>query len=131
MAGLFGSPFLMSDRLEYVSSINASDDTREGGASYYVGAPFKAALGVGLELWIVSALMSNAPVQCSALTRGVCSKRCGYLAPHDSLWISSGLKRFTASKVPSGQPTGTREKGMMFSGMPRSLRKPSMRSFSG
>jgi len=34
---------------EYVSMINASDDTREGGASYYVGAPFTAVLSVGLE----------------------------------------------------------------------------------
>ena len=34
---------------EYVSRINASDDTREGGASYYVGAPFMAVLSVGLE----------------------------------------------------------------------------------
>ncbi len=34
---------------EYVSMINASDDTREGGASYYVGAPFTAVLSIGLE----------------------------------------------------------------------------------
>ena len=34
---------------EYVSMINASDDTREGSASYYVGAPFTAVLSVGIE----------------------------------------------------------------------------------
>lgn len=34
---------------EYVSRINASDDTREGSASYYVGAPFTAVLSVGVE----------------------------------------------------------------------------------
>ena len=34
---------------EYVSMISASDDTREGSASYYVGAPFTAVLSVGLE----------------------------------------------------------------------------------
>jgi iron complex outermembrane receptor protein len=34
---------------EYVSVISASDDTREGGASYYVGAPFTAVFSVGLE----------------------------------------------------------------------------------
>jgi iron complex outermembrane receptor protein len=33
---------------EYVSMINASDDTREGGAGYYVGAPFTAVFSVGL-----------------------------------------------------------------------------------
>jgi iron complex outermembrane receptor protein len=34
---------------EYVSVINASDDTREGGASYYAGAPFTAVFSVGFE----------------------------------------------------------------------------------
>jgi iron complex outermembrane receptor protein len=34
---------------EYVSMISASDDTREGGASYFVGAPFTAVFTVGLE----------------------------------------------------------------------------------
>ena len=34
---------------EYVSRINASDDTRAGSASYYVGAPFTAVFSVGLE----------------------------------------------------------------------------------
>jgi iron complex outermembrane receptor protein len=34
---------------EYVSMINASDDTREGSASYYVGAPFTAVFSVGVE----------------------------------------------------------------------------------
>jgi len=34
---------------EYVSRINASDDTRSGSASYYVGAPFTAVFSVGLE----------------------------------------------------------------------------------
>lgn len=34
---------------EYVSMINASDDTRAGSASYYVGAPFTAVLSVGIE----------------------------------------------------------------------------------
>lgn len=29
--------------------INASDDTREGSASYYVGAPFTAVFSVGVE----------------------------------------------------------------------------------
>jgi iron complex outermembrane receptor protein len=33
----------------YVSVINASDDTREGGASYYAGAPFTAVFSVGFE----------------------------------------------------------------------------------
>jgi len=34
---------------EYVSMISASDDTREGSASYYVGAPFTALLSMGIE----------------------------------------------------------------------------------
>ena len=34
---------------KYVSVINASDDNLGGGASYMVGAPFSAALKVGLE----------------------------------------------------------------------------------
>ena len=34
---------------KYVSMISASDDTREGSASYYVGAPFTAVFSVGLE----------------------------------------------------------------------------------
>lgn len=34
---------------EYVSMISASDDTREGSASYYVGAPFTAVFRVGVE----------------------------------------------------------------------------------
>lgn len=34
---------------EYVSVINASDDTRAGGASYFVGAPFTAVFSVGVE----------------------------------------------------------------------------------
>jgi len=34
---------------QYVSMINASDDTREGGAGYYVGAPFTAVFSVGVE----------------------------------------------------------------------------------
>jgi len=34
---------------EYVSMISASDDTREGGASYFVGAPFTAVFSVGVE----------------------------------------------------------------------------------
>jgi iron complex outermembrane receptor protein len=33
----------------YVSVINASDDTREGGASYYAGALFTAVFSVGFE----------------------------------------------------------------------------------
>lgn len=34
---------------EYMSMISASDDTREGSASYYVGAPFTAVFRVGVE----------------------------------------------------------------------------------
>lgn len=34
---------------EYVSIINASDDTRQGSASYYAGAPFTAAVNLGVE----------------------------------------------------------------------------------
>lgn len=34
---------------EYVSVISASDDTREGGAGYYVGAPLTAVFSVGFE----------------------------------------------------------------------------------
>jgi outer membrane receptor protein involved in Fe transport len=33
----------------YVSMISASDDTREGGASYFEGAPFTAVFSVGVE----------------------------------------------------------------------------------
>ena len=35
---------------EYVSVVNAMDDTRAGSASYYVGAPFTALLSVSFEL---------------------------------------------------------------------------------
>ena len=34
---------------EYVSMINASDDTRQGNASYFVGGPFTAVFSVGVE----------------------------------------------------------------------------------
>lgn len=34
---------------EYVSMISAADDTREGSASYYVGAPFTVVFSVGVE----------------------------------------------------------------------------------
>jgi iron complex outermembrane receptor protein len=34
---------------EYVAGINASDDTRAGSASYFVGAPFTAVLKVAMD----------------------------------------------------------------------------------
>jgi iron complex outermembrane receptor protein len=35
---------------EYISEINAMDDSRAGSTSYYVGAPFKTLCTVSLEI---------------------------------------------------------------------------------